>query len=87
MTREQWLASLMEARDCLDMKRRRLGRATQSVTLPNGDRIQGDVSPHLMFRYVDADAESWESLFRSARAALQPLHDWATRRAAKTVGF
>ena len=87
ITREQWLASLLEARDCLDMKRRRLGRATQTVTLPNGDRIQGDVSPHLMFRYVDADAESWETLFRNARAALQPLYDWATRRAAKTVGF
>ena len=87
LTREQWLAALTEARDCLDMKRKRMGRATQTVTLPSGDRIQGDVSPHLMFRYVDPTADSWESLFRGARAALQPLHDWASRRAAKTVGF
>ena len=88
LTRAAWVASLEEARGCLDSRRKYRGRAVQTVTLSSsGDRVEGEVSPHLMFRYMAPERMDWESLCRQAKAAMEPLHGWAVRRARKAVRF
>jgi hypothetical protein len=87
LTKEDWRHALQEALECLDPRRKRRGRARQTVTLESGKRIEGDVSPHLMLRYMATDFEGWEPFLREARQRLQPLHDWASSRAAKPIRF
>jgi hypothetical protein len=87
LTDEQWQACLMEARDCLDGRRKRRGRAVQKVTLPNGDQIDGKVSPHLTFTYTAPEQTEWEALFRAARTRMQPVYDWTFQRAAQPIAF
>jgi hypothetical protein len=83
----QWKDMLEEARACLDPRRRYRGRATQLVTLPDGTQVEREVSPHLMFRYMDPERVEWEDLCREGKACMQPLHDWAVRRARQPVRF
>jgi hypothetical protein len=87
LTESEWQASLTEARDCLDGRRKRRGRAVQTVTLANGEQVQGNVSPHLTFTYTASERTEWESLFRDARARMQPLYDWTYKRAAQPISF
>jgi hypothetical protein len=87
LTGEQWRAALLEARNCLDSRRKRRGRATQTVTLKSGEQVTGEVSPHLTFRYTAPRQMEWEALFREARACLQPLHEWTVRRSALPIRF
>lgn len=87
LTEPGWHEALIAARDCLNGQRKRLGRAEQTVTLPNGDTVTGKVSPHLMFRYVATERTEWEALFRQAKARMQPLYDWTVRRAGKPIQF
>jgi hypothetical protein len=85
LTEVGWRQALKEASDCLDSRRKRRGRAVQAVTLANGTQVQGDVSPHLMFRYFgDADVE-WEQLFREGKERMQSLYEWARRRSARAM--
>jgi hypothetical protein len=87
LTEPDWHAALVTARDCLNGQRKRLGRATQTVTLANGETVEGKVSPHLTFRYVAPERTEWESFLRDAKARLQPVYDWTVRRAAKPIQF
>jgi hypothetical protein len=87
LTEEGWLGALAEAYACLDGRRKHRGRAVQTVTLANGDQVQGDVSPHLMFRYFGQGDVEWEQLFREGKERMQPLYDWAQGRAARRVTF
>jgi hypothetical protein len=87
LTEEGWRQALEEAYACLDGRRKHRGRAVQTVTLANGDQVQGEVSPHLMFRYFGPGDVEWEQLFREGKERMQPLYDWARRRAARPVTF
>lgn len=87
LTGEQWRAALLAARDCLDGSRKRRGRAVQTVTLANGAQVEGNVSPHLMFRYMAPQRMEWEALFREAKSTLQPLHAWAVERSSQPIRF
>lgn len=82
-----WREALSEARQCLDGRRRYRARAVQTVTLPGGEQVDGEVSPHLTFRCVSHEPVAWDEFLRSAKKDLEPLHRWTVRRAAKTVSF
>lgn len=86
LTPGRWSETLTEAQACLDPRRKHRGRATQTVTVASG-RVEGEVSPHLMFRYMAPGTTEWENLFREWKACLQPLYDWASRRARQAVRF
>jgi hypothetical protein len=87
LTDAGWHEALSAARDCLNGQRKRLGRATQKVTLPNGETVEGKVSPHLTFRYIAPERTEWESFFREAKARMQPVYDWTVQRAGKPIRF
>lgn len=87
LTRDGWHEALTSARDCLDGGRKRLGRALQTVTLPDGKQVEGLVSPHLTFRHVAGERTEWEPFLRAARERMQPLYDWSRRRADKPIRF
>jgi hypothetical protein len=87
LTDEGWRRALEAAIECLDAKRKRRGRAIQTVTLQSGRRVEGEVSPHLTFEYRAEVPVGWDELCRSARDTLQPLHDWARQRAGQLVSF
>lgn len=55
LTEAEWRSALEEALGCLDRGRKRRGRAVQTVTLPSGDRVEDEVSPHLTFEYHAAE--------------------------------
>lgn len=87
LTNDAWREALTNAADCLDRGRSRRGRATQTVTLLNGEQVNGEVSPHLIFRLTSEGDISWEEFFREVRIRMQVLHTWATKRCAEPVGF
>lgn len=87
LTTGGWRSALEEALDCLDSRRKRRGRAVQKVTLSSGQSVEGEVSPHLTFRYYSPQRTEWELLFREGREIMEPLHDWAARRARQPVRF
>jgi hypothetical protein len=87
LTPEAWRSALSEARDCLDRRRKYHARATQVVTLPSGEQVEGEVSPHLAFRSIRYSELSWETFLQSARTELESLHRWTVRRAAQTISF
>jgi hypothetical protein len=87
LTADSWFEALTGASACLDSKRRRRGRATQTVTLLSGEQVTGEVSPHLMFSLTSAEDGAWEEFFRKVRTRLQPLHEWAFRRSTDPVSF
>ncbi|MBW3554820.1 MAG: hypothetical protein KY466_15010 [Gemmatimonadetes bacterium] len=63
-------------------------RATQAVTLSgSGSQVEGEVSPHLMLRWMAPAFMEWEELFRKGKSVLPPVHEWANRRARKPVAF
>lgn len=85
LTRDQWLAQLKEAVQCLEERRGRRSRAVQKVTLLNGRRVDREVSPHLQFRTslhtVDRPAQDQLiEAMRAARMLLQPLHTFIASR-------
>jgi hypothetical protein len=77
-----WRSALEGAEACLDERKGLRGRATQEVTLADGRRVTGGVSPHLTFVYPAAGPVSWPAFLAEARARMQPLYDWAVERAA-----
>jgi hypothetical protein len=83
LTAGAWRQALAEAIDCLDASRDRRGRAVQKVTLLSGVVKEGPVTPHLTFEWHASEPSDWASFFREARQRMQPLHDWASRRAAE----
>jgi hypothetical protein len=87
LTPAVWQECVREAYDCLDPRRRRRGRATQVVTLSTGEQVEGEVSPHLMLRWRAEAPTEWEPFLRDARQRLEPLHDWARRRASRPIRF
>jgi hypothetical protein len=87
LTAERWREALVGAAACLDSKRRRRGRATQTVTLLNGEQVTGEVSPHLTFRLTAGGDVAWEEFFRKVRTRMQPLHEWARKRSTDAVTF
>ena len=87
LTEESWRAALKDALACLDRKRKNRGRAVQTVTLPDGSQVEGEVSPHLTFICAATAPASNEKFFQEAKAKLRPLHVWATARAARAVKF
>ena len=87
LTADGWREALTGAAACLDSKRRRRGRATQTVTLTSGEQVTGEVSPHLIFRLTSEGDGSWEEFFRDVRTRMQPLHAWAVRRSTDPVSF
>jgi hypothetical protein len=87
LTEESWRIALKDALGCLDRKRKNRGRGVQTVTLPNGTQVEGEVSPHLTFTRVASGPVSHEKFFQEAKTQLRPLHIWATARAARTVKF
>lgn len=87
LTAEGWRSAVEEARACLNPRRKYRGRATQQVTLQSGHQIEGEVSPHLTFRYMASGYMEWEDLCREGKACLKPIHEWATSRARKPVAF
>jgi hypothetical protein len=87
LTEESWRAALKEAATCLDKTKKSRGRATQTVTLANGESVQGFVSPHLTLTTYATAPASHEEFFREAKAKLRPIYDWAKARTAQTVKF
>ena len=87
LTEEMWRQSLDGAAACLDARRKRRGRAVQRVTLMSGRVVEGEVSPHLMFRWMGRAGSDWEAMMRETKGAMQPLHEWANRLASKPVRF
>lgn len=83
-----WRAALDEAWECLDSRRKRRGRARQTVTLSSGTKVEdAEVSPHLVFEFHAPEARDWEPLLREARATMDPLYEWTKKRAARRVGY
>ena len=83
-----WQSALDEAGDCLELRRRRRGRARQTVTLTTGTKVEdAEVSPHLTFEYFAHEERGWESFMREARATMDPLYEWTKNRAKRTVRF
>jgi hypothetical protein len=87
LTAEGWREALTGAGACLDSKRRRRGRATQTVTLLGGEQVTGEVSPHLTFWLTSEGGIAWEDFFRDVRTRMQSLHAWAVRRSTDPVSF
>lgn len=87
LTEAQWRSALEEAKECLDPRRKRRGRAPRTVILLSGARVEGEVSPHLTFEYHAVERTDWEELLRDAKDRMQPLYDWATHRAKAPVRF
>jgi hypothetical protein len=87
LTDEGWREALTGAAACLNGNRRRPGRATQTVTLLSGEPVNGEVSPHLIFRLTSEGKGAWEEFFREVRTRMQSLHAWALRRSTDPVSF
>ena len=84
---EVWRGSLIQALACLDKRRKYRGRGRQTVTLPNGTPVEGEVSPHLTFEYFAQNPTSYEDFFREAKGRMQNLHKWLKDRAARPIKF
>lgn len=84
---EAWRASLVAAQACLDKRRKYRGRGRQTVTLPNGTQVEGEVSPHLTFEYFSPAPTPYEDFFREAKGRMQNLHKWLKDRAARPITF
>lgn len=79
LTEEGWRDCLEEATACLDDSRALLGRGRQTVTLSGKrQKVEREVSPHLQFR-IPLHGKTKEAI-RAAKAALQPLYEWAIER-------
>jgi hypothetical protein len=85
LTEDSWRAALRVASTCLDRTKKNRGRATQTVTLPNGEQVSGPVSPHLTLMCVATDSVEYEEFFRAAKKKLLPIYEWARARTAQTV--
>lgn len=81
LTDADWVLALTEAEACLNIRKDRVGRAHQEVTLASGGRKSGHVSPHLTIRRTTRERKGWPEFFRDSKRHLQPLHDWAVSRA------
>jgi hypothetical protein len=84
LSQHEWSQTLHEAQGCLATPEGR--RATQEITLQDGQKAEREVSPHIQFRQRlpwPATAEELGSAMRSARENLQPLHAFLTERCAR----
>jgi hypothetical protein len=87
LTAERWREALTGAAACLNRNRAHPGRATQTVTLLSGKQVNGEVSPHLIFRLTSEGDGAWEEFFREVRTRMQRLHAWAQRTSTNPVSF
>jgi len=83
LTEQAWREALEQARDCLEQTKSGWKRAKQEVTLArSGQRVLGDVSPHLTLIYPDDGTLPWEDFFIEAKQMMQPYYDWVAERSA-----
>ncbi len=85
---EGWTRALIQAKECLDPRRNHRGRRRTRVTLsPSGETVMKYVTPHLQFMtQFDCFAANPSKALKEAKANLDPLHEFASRRAVRRRG-